>query len=412
MSDWYRASLKPMAVCSAALALAMSLTATASAASAPPDEPQPPAQMSNVGGARLAQPGVQSDLPDGAPPLPDVEGYSWLVADADSGKVLAAKNAHWKLPPASTLKMLFADTVLPKIDRNATHTVTVAELQAMGSGSSLVGIAENGTYKVEDLWRGVFLRSGNDAVHVLCAMNGGVPATVAQMNERARQLRADDTTVVSPDGYDAPNQVSSAYDLALFARDGLKNPDFRSYAATRIADFPDVKKGGTFQIQNTNTMLGQYPGMIGVKNGYTTNAGNTFVGGAQRDGRTLLVSIMHAGSAKGRTYQDTGKLLDWGFAALAHAQPVGTLVEPIGGATDKGKDKDKGGDGKSSPGPKSSAEAKTTQAASASDDGSFNWGLWAGVGVPAALVLGGGVLFALRRREGMSGVRFEDDVLP
>jgi D-alanyl-D-alanine carboxypeptidase (penicillin-binding protein 5/6) len=408
MSDWYRASLKPTAVCSAALALTLGLAGAATATS-PPEEPQPPAQMSDVGGPRLAQSGVQSDLPEGTPPLPAVEGYSWLVADADTGKVLAAKNPHWKLPPASTLKMLFADTVLPKIDRNATHTVTVAELQAMGSGSSLVGIAENGTYKVEDLWRGVFLRSGNDAVHVLCAMNGGVPTTVAQMNDRAKQLGAADTTVVSPDGYDMPNQVSSAYDLALFAREGLKNPDFRSYAGTRTADFPDVKKGGTFQIQNTNTMLGQYPGMIGVKNGYTTNAGNTFVGGAQRDGHTLLVSIMHAGSAKGKTYQDTGKLLDWGFSALTRAKPVGTLIDPVGAPTDKGKDKDKD---KSAPGAKSSPEAKTTKAASTSAGDTFNWGLWAGVGVPAALVMGGGVLFALRRREGDGGVRFEDDVLP
>ncbi|MGW1991052.1 D-alanyl-D-alanine carboxypeptidase family protein [Embleya sp. NPDC001921] len=358
--------------------------------------------MSDLGGPRLAQPGVQSDLPPGAPPLPAVEGWAWVVADADSGKILAAKNPHWKLPPASTLKMLFADTVLPKIDRNTTYQVTPADLRNLGEGSSLVGIKENETYKVEDLWRGVFLRSGNDAVHVLCAMNGGVAVTVQQMNERARQLRAGDTNVVSPDGYDAPGQVSSAYDLALFAREGLKNNDFRSYASTRVADFPGVA-GAKFQIQNTNTMLGQYPGMIGVKNGFTTNAGNTFVGGAQRDGKTLLVSLMHV-EGKGKTYEDTGKLLDWGFAALAQAKPIGALVDPLSSPGDKGDKKDK--DSKSTDA--KSGDAKTTQAASSSDDGGFAWGLWAGIGVPAALVLGGGVLFALRRREGDSGVRFED----
>ncbi|MFI6983588.1 D-alanyl-D-alanine carboxypeptidase family protein [Embleya sp. NPDC050154] len=358
--------------------------------------------MSDLGGPRLAQPGVQSDLPPGAPPLPAVEGWAWVVADADSGKILAAKNPHWKLPPASTLKMLFADTVLPKIDRNTTYQVTPADLRNLGEGSSLVGIKENETYKVEDLWRGVFLRSGNDAVRVLCAMNGGVPATVQQMNERAKQLQAGDTNVVSPDGYDAPGQVSSAYDLALFAREGLKNNDFRSYASTRVADFPGVA-GAKFQIQNTNTMLGQYPGMIGVKNGYTTNAGNTFVGGAQRGGKTLLVSLMHV-EGKGKTYEDTGKLLDWGFAALAQAKPIGALVDPLSSPGDKGDKKDKG----SKPTDAKAGDAKTTQAASSSDDGGFAWGLWAGIGVPAALVLGGGVLFALRRREGDSGVRFEN----
>lgn len=384
--------------CASALALTLAFAPVASAAPAT-EEPQPPSPMSDVGGQRLAQPGVQSDLPAGVPPLPAVEGYAWLVADADTGKILAAKNPHWKLPPASTLKMLFADTVLPKVDRNATHLVTTAELKTVGEGSSLVGIKENETYKVEDLWRGVFLRSGNDAVHVLCAMNGGVATTVQQMNERAKQLRAGDTNVVSPDGYDAPGQVSSAYDLALFAREGLKNADFRSYAATKVADFPGVA-GAKFQIQNTNAMLGEYPGMLGVKNGYTTNAGNTFVGGAQRDGHTLLVSIMHV-EGKGKTYEETRKLLDWGFAALSQAKPIGNLVDPIGAPSTK-KD-DKGAK------PGGAGDGTTTKAASSADGDAFNWGLWAGLGVPAALVLGGGVLFALRRREGNSGVRFEDD---
>jgi len=363
--------------------------------------------MSDVGGPRLAKPGVQSDLPLGTPALPVVEGYSWLVADADTGNVLAANNPHWKLPPASTLKMLFADTVLPKVDKAATHMATVDELGAVGEGSSLVGIKENETYKVEDLWRGVFLRSGNDAVHVLCAMNGGVPATVQQMNERARQLHAGDTHVITPDGYDEPGQVSSAYDLALFAREGLRNSDFRAYASTAIADFPGLK-GEKFQIQNTNMMLGSYPGMIGVKNGYTTNAAHTFTGAAQRDGHTLIVSIMHVAD-KTRMYQDTGRLLDWGFAALAAAKPVGILVEPaeVPGAkkTDApGEDDDA-----------TAAPGDTRKAASAEDDNGdkgFDWVLWAGLGVPAALVVGGGVLFALRRHEGNSGIRFESDILP
>ncbi|WP_063774848.1 D-alanyl-D-alanine carboxypeptidase family protein [Kitasatospora azatica] len=311
----------------AALAVALVLALAPAAAAEPPPLPEA------VGGGLLGQSGVQVALGPAAPQLPSgLTGQSWLVADADSGEVLAAYHPHLRLPPASTLKMLFADTVLPRFDRNAVHKVAPAELAGMGTGSSLVGIKEDLEYKVEDLWRGVFLSSGNDAVHVLAHMNGGIEQTVRQMQAEADALGAADTQVISPDGYDEDGQLTSAYDLTLFAREGLRNPDFRSYCATRDAQFPgtvDPKTGqrGTFGIQNTDRLLGKYPGLIGVKNGYTTNAGSTFVGAAQRDGRTLLVAVMHPDTYM-KVYDETAALLDWGFAAADKVTPVGALVAP------------------------------------------------------------------------------------
>jgi D-alanyl-D-alanine carboxypeptidase (penicillin-binding protein 5/6) len=146
------------------------------------------------------------------------------VADADTGEVIAARNAHRRLPPASTLKTLFAVTVLPHLDPRRRHTATDEELADVGEGSSLVGVSPGLTYRVADLWRGVFLMSGNDAVHVLAAMNGGLETTVRQMQDKARALGARDTRVVTPDGYDEPGQVSSAYDLAVFGRSGTARP--------------------------------------------------------------------------------------------------------------------------------------------------------------------------------------------
>ncbi|MFJ3218915.1 D-alanyl-D-alanine carboxypeptidase family protein [Kitasatospora sp. NPDC086801] len=292
---------------------------------------------SAIGGERLGRSAVQVAPQAGAPALPpELTGRSWLVADADTGEVLAARNAHLQLPPASTLKMLFADTVLPKFDRAAEHKVTTAELANVGAGSSLVGVKENLPYRVEDLWRGVFLSSGNDAVHVLANMNGGLQQTVAEMQDRAQTLQARDTKVISPDGYDMDGQVSSAYDLTLFARAGLRNADFRSYCSTRTAHFPgglDKLTGQrtSFDIANTDRLLGKYPGLIGVKNGYTTNAGATFTGAAQRGGRTLLVTVMHP-DAQARVYDEAAGLLDWGFAAAGKVQPVGQLVEDTSAA--------------------------------------------------------------------------------
>ncbi|WP_262413634.1 D-alanyl-D-alanine carboxypeptidase family protein [Actinacidiphila acidipaludis] len=338
-------------------ALAVSMTAallggtvlagTATAAPKPTPTPRPPAQMSSVGGDRLAAPGTQVNLAPGVPALPPkLTSRSWIVADAETGAILAEHNAHWRLAPASTLKMLFADTVLPKFPKTQTYKVALSDLKGMGEGSSLVGIKENLTYTVKDLWLGVFLRSGNDAVHVLSAMNGGIPKTVADMNAEAHELQANDTHVVTPDGYDEPGQLSSAYDLTLFARQGLQNPDFRSYCSTVTAQFPgDWKKDksgkptkvrDSFAIQNTNRLLSgdydisRYAGIAGVKNGDTTNAGATFTGVAQRGGRTLLVTVMNpAHTEHNLVYREAASLLDWGFKASPMVRSVGTLVPPL-----------------------------------------------------------------------------------
>ncbi|MGW2465785.1 D-alanyl-D-alanine carboxypeptidase family protein [Streptomyces bauhiniae] len=315
----------------AAAAVPLTATAPASAAGARSAGTRA-AGTSVVGGERLGLGGVQVR----AAGLPKkLTAEAWLVADRDTGEVLASYNAHRRLAPASTLKMLFADTVLPKFAPEQRYKVTDADLADIPSGSSLVGVQAGTTYTVEQLWQGVFLRSGNDAVHVLAHMNGGVARTVAEMQARAEYLHALDTHVVSPDGFDHQGQISSAYDLTLFARAGLRNADFRRHCGTRTADFPAGGKK-TFQIQNTDRLLTgawglrPYAGLLGVKNGYTSHAGNTFTGAATRGGRTLLVTVMHPAEGSNAVYEQTAALLDWGFGAGRAAQPVGLLAAPGG----------------------------------------------------------------------------------
>ncbi|MFI9581094.1 D-alanyl-D-alanine carboxypeptidase family protein [Streptomyces sp. NPDC052236] len=332
-----------LTVTAAALLPALSLTpasADTDDISADRKQPNPPAAMSTVGGAQLGKPGTQVSLVPGVPVLPQkLSGRSWIVADAETGDVLASHNAHWRLAPASTLKMLFADTLLPRLPRTELHTVTDADLANLGEGSSLVGLKEDHRYSVRDLWLGVFLRSGNDAVHALASMNGGIGKTVLEMQAHAEELQALDTHVVSPDGYDSNGQVSSAYDLTLIARSGMQKKDFREYASTATAKFPGEKVRGkkreTFEIQNTNRLLtgdyglAPYKGIAGVKNGTTTHAGSTFTGVAERDGKVLLVTVMNPDSGESQAvYKEAGRLLDWGFAAAGKVKPVGELVPP------------------------------------------------------------------------------------
>ncbi|MFE9597814.1 D-alanyl-D-alanine carboxypeptidase family protein [Streptomyces hokutonensis] len=371
----------------------------------------PPANMSSVGGARLAQAGTQVDLASGVLVVPkDLTARSWIVSDAESGAVLAAHNAHWRLPPASTLKMLFADTVLPKFPKTTEHKVVASDLAGMGAGSSVVPIKEGESYTVRDLWLGVFLRSGNDAVHVLSHMNGGVDRTVADMNAHAQDLQALDTRVVTPDGYDEPGQVSSAYDLTLIARSGLQKKDFREYCSTVSVKFPGETtkvKGksvrGTFEIRNTNRLLSGdsdvsvYPGIAGVKNGNTTNAGATFTGVAERGGKVLLVTVMNPEKDEhNEVYKEAAKILDWGFQAAGKVQPVGELVAPKNAAQASAQP------GATASGEAGGDTAGTKPAASstpvaAEEDGS------GGVGIALAIVggllvlLAGGVFLVNRR---------------
>ncbi|PPS70147.1 D-alanyl-D-alanine carboxypeptidase [Streptomyces sp. 46] len=326
-----------VAASAGALCVAGLLTLTPAAAADPGG-----AEPTSPGGPRAAgphpsllyRPGIQVRPRPGAARLPEVSALSWLVADARSGEVLAAHNAHRRLPPASTLKTLFALTVLPGLPAGVRHTVREQELRGIGAGSSLVGVAEGRSYRIADLWRGVFLNSGNDAVHVLAELNGGWRFTAERMQAKARSLGALDTHVVSPDGYDAPGQVSSAYDLAVFGRVGLRNPDFARYCATVEAAFPGDGTS-SYPILNTNRLLSgargvkPYPGLIGIKNGYTSKAGNTLVAAARRDGRTLVVTVMNPQDGGGSTvYEEARSLLDWGFRSAGKVEAVGSLGAP------------------------------------------------------------------------------------
>ncbi|MEU5772962.1 serine hydrolase [Streptomyces venezuelae] len=326
---------RPSSFRTAALALgALVLLSSPAAATEAPAEPAPPRPVPAYSSALLDRPGTQVRLGPGAPAAPaGVSALAWVVADAHTGEVLGARNAHRRLPPASTLKSLFALATLPRLDAETRHVVAQHELDRVGEGSSMVGVAEGRAYRVADLWRGVFLSSGNDAVHVLAGLNGGLRKTVQEMRAKARELGARDTHVVSPDGYDADGQVSSAYDLAVFGRAGLADPEFARYCSTRVAQFP--AGGWSYPIQNTNRLLTgadgvtAYPGLLGVKNGYTSHAGSTLISAAQRGGRTLVVTVMNPQTGGGRAvYEEARSLLDWGFAAAGKVQPVGSLVPP------------------------------------------------------------------------------------
>jgi D-alanyl-D-alanine carboxypeptidase (penicillin-binding protein 5/6) len=274
-----------------------------------------------VGGGELGEPEVVVDSASGAPALPAITATSFVIADADTGAVLAAHNAHQKLAPASTLKTLTAVTLLPRLKPDFP---TMAQPDAPRTDGTKAGIVAGTVYKVNDLFTAMLMMSANDAAVALADANGGLAPTLAEMNAEAAELHAGDTVAKTPNGLDAAGQSSSAYDLALIFRAGLAMPQFRHYLSLPRAAFP-APNGQSFQIQTHDHLLTDYSGMVGGKNGYTVAAQASYVGAATRGGHTIIVAVMRD---QPNFWNEVKTLLDWGFAADGTVQPVGELVKP------------------------------------------------------------------------------------
>lgn len=276
-----------------------------------------------IGGGRLGESGVivNSVEGDGVSAPPSTSALSYVIADFETGEVLAAKNPHKKLPPASTLKTLTALTLMSRIDMDKRYKASWREASTIGNK---VGMWKNRTYTVRDIWYGLMLGSGNDAGVALATMSGGIKKTSALMLAKARSIQAYDTIPKSPHGLDTPGQVSSAYDLALIARAAMKEKNFRKIVATKTYVFPKSgPRNVDRKIINLNKLIFTYPGVIGVKTGYTTKGRNTYIGIAERDGRMIIITFMHLRYGRDALAK---KLFDWGFEAVGKVEPVGELV--------------------------------------------------------------------------------------
>ncbi|MGD9532059.1 MAG: D-alanyl-D-alanine carboxypeptidase family protein [Pseudonocardia sp.] len=275
-----------------------------------------------VGGAQM---GACGDvLPPGFVVPDGISAASWIVADLDSGAVLAAHAPHTRHRPASTLKVLAALVVLDRLDPDTVVDGTVEDARIDGSRA---GVGPGGHYTVRQLLAGLLLNSGNDAANALARTLGGPEATTAAMNATAHDLGALDTRAATPSGLDGPGMSSSAYDLAVLFRVALRDPLFAETTATRSVPFPGFGDHPAFTLTNSDKLLYRYPGTIGGKTGFTEAARHTFVGAAQRDGRRLVVALARGEQTPVPMWTQAAMLLDAGFALPAGTEPLGVLVD-------------------------------------------------------------------------------------
>ncbi|MDO5669862.1 MAG: serine hydrolase [Corynebacterium sp.] len=254
----------------------------------------------------------------------EVHASAWLVADIDSGEVIAAKDPHGRYRPASIVKMLLAMLVIEELDPAKEVTASRESAEQIGSA---VGIGEGGTYTVDQLLHGLLLSSGNDAAHALAQELGGDAMTLRRINDLARELGTTDTVAASYSGLDAPGMSTSAFDMGLIYRQAYRTPRLAEIMATDYIDFPGFDELPGYQVWNDNGILMNDEAGLGGKTGYTDDANHTFVGAAEREGRRLFAVVLDTTVEKARAWQQAQLLID----AAADTDPghgVG-LLEPV-----------------------------------------------------------------------------------
>ena len=240
---------------------------------------------------------------------PPVDARAAILVDMDSGRILFAQNAYQQLPPASTIKLLTAIVALHNFDPDRLVTATADALQQDWDESKM-GLRPGDTLSVQELLTGMLTISANDAANVLAMDTVGMRQFVAAMNAQASALGLHDTHATSPVGLDDPAMRSSAYDIAVMAAVAVERfPLLRDIVDTQYTVLPASSLHPAFFLDNINLLLRMYAPAVGIKTGYTGDAGACEVGMAVRDGHRLISVILNGNLV----YSSSRRLLDWGF---------------------------------------------------------------------------------------------------
>ncbi|WP_033378173.1 D-alanyl-D-alanine carboxypeptidase family protein [Corynebacterium lubricantis] len=261
--------------------------------------------------------------------VPDsVLASSWLVADIDTGEVIAMKDPHGRYRPASIIKVLLALTVIDELTMD--RKVIVSHESASQDGSA-VGIGEGGEYTVEQLLYGLLLASGNDTAHALAQELGGDAATLEKVNSLARELGAEETRAATYSGLDAPGMQTTAWDLAKIYQVAYENPTFVKITNTEHYDFPGYGDLEGYQLWNDNQLFMNDPNGIGGKTGFTDDANHTFVGALDRNGRRIMAIVLDTTVDKARPWEQAQSLIDeaYNFTSTDQVASLNEEAAPV-----------------------------------------------------------------------------------
>lgn len=248
---------------------------------------------------------------------PEVSAQSAVVLTADTGTVLFEKDGHTPRPVASTTKIMTALLALEAAQERGDPLVDITQEMVAVEGSSM-GLQAGDSISLTGLAAGMLLASGNDAANAAALyLDASLESFAARMNQRAAVLGMEDTHFVTPSGLDGEDaqglgHLSTAYDMALLARAALEDQAFRQLCSSPslAVEFAEPVKRVTYT--NHNKLLAQYQGCVGVKTGFTKEAGRCLVSAAERDGALLIAVTLNAPN----DWEDHTALLDYGFSQV------------------------------------------------------------------------------------------------
>lgn len=237
----------------------------------------------------------------------DVIAQAAVLMNVNSGVLLWTKNQNLQLPPASTAKILTASIVLER--NRIDETVRIPAIATKATGRT-IPLRPGEELNIESLLFAMLLGSANDAALALAHHSGGsVDNFVGLMNRKADKLGAHRSEFLNPTGLPQSGQRSTAHDLALISNAALANADFRRIVATKKHPWKSSQRQD--ELKNSNRLLDDYKGAIGVKTGNTNEAGFCLVAAANRGNQSYIAVILN--SSEKAVWQDAKRLLDYGF---------------------------------------------------------------------------------------------------
>lgn len=264
---------------------------------------------------------VPFNLPQPAPypkkttdqPPPDLTAGSVLVLDVTSSVILYEKNASQRFSPASTTKIMTALVALDEYQLNDILTVKTVETEGR-----IMNLKEGEQMTAENLLYGLLVHSANDAA-VTLAENypGGREKFIAAMNRKAQQMNMNNTHFENENGLEQENHYISSIDLARLATYALNNPTFLQFVETKKIAVMDINQKEIHQLESVNKLLGEIPGLFGVKTGWTENAGECLVAAVEREGHKIITVVLKSEDRFG----ETAKLINWAFANYQWVTP-------------------------------------------------------------------------------------------